>query len=182
VHPPVRTEFFTPDPSIDREDWLLVVAALEPYKRTELVIEAANRAGLWLKVVGDGTQREALAAMAGPTVEMLGRLDDDALRDHYRRARGLVFPQLEDFGIIAVEAQACGCPVIAFDGGGARETVTDEPGVRFAAPTVEGLSAAIDEFDRRDFDASVIRANAERFSEARFDEAMVREVARLLPR
>lgn len=180
VYPPVRTDFFTIDERVKREDWFLVVAALEPYKRTDIAIEAANRMGLGLKVAGGGSQLNALRAVVGPTVEMLGRVSDDSLRDMYRRARALIFPQLEDFGIIAVEAQACGCPVIAFAGGGAMETVTSETGVFFNAQTPEAVVAAVQEIRSKPIDPAVCRHNAMRFSNEAFDAAILRHVRDLL--
>jgi glycosyltransferase involved in cell wall biosynthesis len=180
VHPPVRTEYFTPDPAVERERWLLVVAALEPYKRTDLVVDAAARGGFGLKVVGTGSQAEALAARAGGTVEMLGHVDDARLRDLYRRARALVFPQQEDFGIIAVEAQAAGCPVIAARAGGAVETVTPETGVFMEETSVTGIVEAVEALDAAAIDPAACRANAERFSEARFDEAILDHVRSML--
>jgi glycosyltransferase involved in cell wall biosynthesis len=180
VYPPVRTELFTPDERVPREEWLLVVSALEPYKRTDLVIEAANRASLPLKVVGDGSQASLLRELAGPTIEMVGRLEDAALRDVYRRARALIFPQVEDFGIIPVEAQACGCPVIAHAAGGALETVTNETGVFFDLQTPEAIIEAVHALDAATITPAACRANAERFSEQVFDEAMRRHVAEML--
>lgn len=180
VHPPARLDFFTPDPTVAREPWLLVVAALEPYKRTELAIEAANRARLPLKIVGDGTQRKALAARAGPTVQMLGRVDENSLRDLYRRARALLFPQVEDFGLVAVEAQASGCPVVAFAGGGALETVSGRSGVLFHEARVEALLEAIDEMDAAAIDPAECRRSAERFAPPVFDAAIRAHVAELL--
>ncbi len=180
VHPPVRTGWFTVDPGVTREDWLLVAGALEPYKRTELAVEAANRRGFKLKVAGTGTQLAALKAMAGPTVELLGWVDDEMLRDLYRRARALLFPQIEDFGIIAVEAQACGCPVIAYEAGGALDSVTPRTGVLFAAQTVEALGDAVDALDRAPPDPDACRCNAERFSEDAFDRAILEHVRALL--
>jgi glycosyltransferase involved in cell wall biosynthesis len=180
VHPPVRTAFFTPDASVRREDWLLVVAALEPYKRTDVVVEAANRAKLALRIAGSGSQLEALRAMAGPTVELLGRVDDQTLRDLYRRAKALVFPQVEDFGIIAVEAQATGCPVLAFAAGGALETVTQESGVFFYAQTPEAIISAVRELVCRKLDPATCRAQAERFGEHVFDAAIIRHVSTMV--
>ncbi|MDY7110284.1 MAG: glycosyltransferase [Planctomycetota bacterium] len=180
VYPPVRTDFFTPDEEVSREDWLLVVSALEPYKRTDMVIEAANRASLPLKIVGGGSQASVLRDLAGPTVEMVGRLEDEALRDVYRRARALIFPQVEDFGIIPVEAQACGCPVLAFAAGGALETVTEQTGVFFDAQTPEAIIEAVRALDDATITTAACRANAERFSEEAFDEAMRRQVAEVL--
>ncbi len=183
VYPPVRTTYFTPDPALRREDWRLVVAALEPYKRTDLAIRAANEAGFPLKVVGGGSQLAAVRELAGPTVEVLGRVSDDELRDLYRRARALIFPQREDFGIVAAEALACGCPVLAFDAGGGREIVTEGTGVLFPEQTVASLLAAIraQDADRRLDDAgAACRARAEHFSEATFDATIARQVRRLL--
>ncbi|MCA9297137.1 MAG: glycosyltransferase [Phycisphaerales bacterium] len=169
VYPPVRTEVFTVDPAVQREDWLLVVSALEPYKRVDLVIEAAQREGWRVRIVGGGSQEAALRAAAPANVEFMGRVNDDALCELYRRARALVFPQVEDFGIIAVEAQATGCPVIALRAGGALETVTAETGVFFDAQTVDALVSAVNEFAGRTFDTDDIRAHAERFSVDVFD-------------
>ena len=184
IHPPVRTEFYTPDESVKREPWLLVVAALEPYKRTELVIEAAKRGGWPLKVVGTGSQQSVLRALADRSgrgnVEFLGRVDDQMLRDLYRRARCLVFPQVEDFGIIAAEAQACGCPVAAYAGGGAMEIVTEHTGTFMREQSAEAIVAAVAELQGRRIDWSVCRANAMRFSEARFDRQILDEVDALL--
>ena len=176
VFPPVRTEYFTPDRNAPREPWYLVVSALEPYKRVDLAIETANRLRLPLKIVGTGSQSRRLQGVAGPTVEMLGRVDDGQLRTLYRDARALIHPQREDFGIIAVEAQACGCPVIAFAAGGALETVTGASGVFFEEQTVDALADAIKRLDVASIEPQHCRGSAERFSESRFDEAIRREV------
>lgn len=182
VYPPVRTDWFTHDPSIEREDWLLVVAALEPYKRTDLVIQAATKAGIKLKVAGSGSQFDALKAQAGKgdNVQMLGRVDELELLDLYRRAKALVFPQVEDFGIIAVEAQATGCPVIAFADGGAVETVTNETGVFFNESNVKSLVEAIEEFGSLKIDPKACRENAQLFAENVFDEAVIKHVEAIL--
>ncbi len=182
VHPPVATDYFTPDPGIQREDWLLVVSALEPYKRTDVAIKAANRTGTRLRVAGDGTQRAALQSIAGPTVEMLGRVEGPALRDLYRRARALIYPQVEDFGITAVEAQACGCPVVALEAGGALDSVTDETGVFFNDPGVDGLCDGLRILDDKRIDPAACRRNAERFATDVFDRKIKRHVAELLGR
>ena len=180
VYPPVRTGLFTPDPGVEREGWLLVVAALEPYKRTQIAIEAAGRAGWRLKVAGRGSQMDALRAVAGPRVEMLGRADDRQLVDLYRRARALVFPQVEDFGITAVEAQATGCPVVAFAAGGATETITEKTGVFFGEQTADALIEAVEQLEGRALDAEACRTNALRFDEATFDRAILAQVNALL--
>ncbi len=180
VYPPVDTEFFTLDTGVEREDWLLVVSALEPYKRTEIAIEAANRTGTRLKVAGAGTQRAVLHSVAGPTVEMLGRIEGPALRDLFRRARALIYPQVEDFGITAVEAQACGCPIVAFEAGGALDSVTDETGVFFGDPGVDGLCEGLRVLDDKTIDPVACRRNAERFAADVFDAAITRHVTELL--
>ena len=125
VAPPVDTEFYTPPgrPAPARGDYFLVAGRLVPYKRPELAVAAATRAGVKLVVAGDGRARRAVEAAAGPTVEILGRVDDDQMRDLYRGCRALLFPGEEDFGIMPVEAQACGAPVIARAVGGVLDTV-----------------------------------------------------------
>lgn len=180
VHPPVRTRYFTLEPSTPREEFLLVVAALEPYKRTDLAIEMANRERWPLKVVGSGSQARALRALAGPTVELLGRVDDAQLRDLYRRARALLFPQLEDFGIVAVEALACGCPVVAHGAGGALDIVTPETGILVEAQTPEALARGVRALDASPPPARACRDRAERFSEQAFEQAMLDHARELL--
>lgn len=186
VHPPVRTDFFTRDVAVEREDWFLVVSALEPYKRTDLVIEAACLAGLPLRIAGGGSQATALEQQAaaarsnGHDVQMLGRVDDDALRSLYRRARGLVFPQLEDFGIVPVEAMACGCPVAAFGRGGALDTVTAQTGVHFDEQSPSAIAAAMEMLAGDGRSAADCRTWAERFSGPAFDAAMDAVVASAL--
>jgi glycosyltransferase involved in cell wall biosynthesis len=172
VPPPVDTGWFTVDRSVPREDFLLVVSALEPYKRVDLAIAAANRARAPLRVVGDGSLAESLTAAAGPTVELLGRVSEEALRDLYRRARALLFPQLEDFGLVAVEAQACGCPVIALAAGGALETVSPASGLLVPEQTVPAWCDAIGSLAERRFDPEACRASAERFAAPIFDARM----------
>lgn len=178
VFPPARTEFFGIDTSTRREEFWLLVGALEPYKRADIAIDAANQSRRELVVVGDGSMRRELRRRAGPTVRFEGRVSDERLRDLYQRASVLLFPQVEDFGIIAVEAQACGLPVIARSAGGSRDTViAGETGMLFDEPTPGALLGAIDRFERSGRGASewaaCCRRNAQRFSEARFDESML---------
>ncbi len=181
IYPPVRTEFFTVDKTIPREEFYLVVAALEPYKRTDLVVDAAKRSGFRLKIVGGGSQESALreSAAGHANIELLGRVYDEQLRTLYRQARALIFPQMEDFGIIAVEAQACGCPVIAYNKGGGAETVTEHTGVQFAEQSEGAICDAVQQFERRSFVAQHCRDNAECFSEAAFDNSIARQVNQL---
>ncbi|MDX2117783.1 MAG: glycosyltransferase [Planctomycetota bacterium] len=176
VAPMGRTDFYTPDPGTTREDFWLIAGALEPYKRTDLAIQAANKRGARLVVVGAGSQMDKLRAMAGPSVSFTGRISDEALRDHYRRARLFLFPQVEDFGIVAIEAQGCGTPVVARRAGGALDTVLDGvSGSFFDDPTPDGLLGAIDRCPAADDPR--IRANALRFSPEVFDREIETEIA-----
>lgn len=177
------------------EDFFLLVAGFVPYKREDLVIECFRRSGRRLVVAGDGPGRPALERDRPPNVEFLGRVDDRTLAELYRRCRALIYPQCEDFGLIAVEAQAAGRPVIAFGAGGVLDSVRplaespapahDDPigatGIFFDRQTPEALAAAIERFEKADllFRPAALRAWAERFSPARFDAALDRELASL---
>ncbi|MCW5753710.1 MAG: glycosyltransferase [Phycisphaeraceae bacterium] len=175
VHPPVRTDFFTPHLGLEREDVWLFAGALEPYKRVDLAIAAAHRAGARLFVAGEGSLRKRLRS--DDRVTLLGRVSDHDLRDLFRRVRVLIFPQIEDFGIIAVEAQACGCPVVARAAGGTLDTVVDgRTGALFEEATPEAIVEAVRRAPERA--TAACRAQAELFSEARFDEAMRGVIAR----
>src|SRR5438477_6066259 len=149
IYPPVNTDFYTPAP-VPREDYYLVVSALAPYKRFDLAVRASERLGRQLVVIGSGQDAAKLRAAAGPTTRFLGWQPDEVIRDHLRRAKALLFPGEEDFGIVPLEAQACGCPVLAFGRGGATETVRglgdgpDLTGVFFAEQTVEAVTDAIE--------------------------------------
>lgn len=179
IHPPVRTTLFTPDPSIPRRNFWLVVAALEPYKRVDLAIRAAALARQRLIVAGEGSMRARLESLAGDVAPDLvtfeGRVSDERLLSLYRSARLLLFPQIEDFGIIACEALACGTPVVARHAGGALDIVNNEDtGVLFDQPTPDGIAAAARSAPEPT--AIVIDAcvrTASRFSEARFDVQML---------
>jgi glycosyltransferase involved in cell wall biosynthesis len=144
IPPPVDTAFYTPEPGGDRrEDFYLVVSALVPYKWIDQAVAACTRLSRRLIVIGTGPERRRLESMAGPSVTFLGWQPDEVIRDHYRRCRALLFPGEEDFGIVPVEALACGAPVIALGRGGAAETVDDSVGRLYAEPSAAGLEAAI---------------------------------------
>lgn len=182
VHPPVRTEFFTPDPGVEREEFWLIVGALEPYKRVDAAIEAAARSHQRLVIVGDGTEGPRLRRLAAGVDEVtfLGRRSDEEVRDLFRRARALLMPQVEDFGIVAVEAQACGLPVVARRAGGALDTVTDRTGVFFEGRGGDAIAQAARAAPR---DAGAdCRRNAEQFSEQAFDAKMLARIQWLLGR
>ena len=174
VYPPVDTDFFTPAATdATAAPQALVVSALVPYKRLELAIDACRDARVPLTVIGDGPERARLEAYAGSAATFLGRQPGEMLRDWYRRATVTLLPGEEDFGIVPLEAQACGRPVVAFGRGGARETIVDgETGVLVddatPAALADGLRRAID----RRFDARAICAHAAQFSRARFGDEM----------
>jgi glycosyltransferase involved in cell wall biosynthesis len=170
IHPPVDVEKFTLHEA--KEGFYLTASRMVPYKRMELIVEAFSRMPeRRLKVVGDGPDMKKLRRKAKPNVELLGYQKDEVLRDLMQRARAFVFAAEEDFGIMTVEAQACGTPVIAYGSGGSLETVLpDVTGVFFESQTVESLCAAVSEFEHTlcSFDPAVIRRHAEAFSVARF--------------
>lgn len=175
VHPPVRTRTFTMDERVRREPFWLVVSALEPYKRVERAIEAAAIANMDLIIVGQGTLgmklEDVIAHTHGSRARLLGRVPESELRSLYQRAAVLLYPQVEDFGISAVEAQACGCPVAARALGGATDTVIDGvTGVLFTEPTPGTIADAARL--ATSLAGTACRENALRFSEERFDERM----------
>jgi glycosyltransferase involved in cell wall biosynthesis len=186
VYPPVDTTFYHPDGTV-AERFALIVSALVPYKRIELAMDACARAGIPLKIVGDGPERAPLERRATSNSVFVGRLTDAEVRDLYRRAAVVVLPGEEDFGIVPLEAQACGRPVVALGRGGACETVIhDETGLLVDEPTVPAFADAIERAAARRFDVVAIRHHAERFGRERFGnqmEALVaEEAARLTAR
>jgi glycosyltransferase involved in cell wall biosynthesis len=169
VPPPVDTDFFTPGPG-GSGAYDLVVSALVPYKRLGLVVDAYRGSRVPVRIVGTGPEGPRLRASAGPEVTFLGRVDDVGLRDLYRGCRAVVMPNVEDFGITAVEAMACGRPVVVFGEGGGTESVIDgETGVVFRDPTPFALRAAVDSLAGLRFNTAALRARAEEFSRARFE-------------
>ena len=176
LHPPVDTGFFTPA-AVHPEPYFLVVSALVPYKRIDVAIDAATRAGVPLRIVGTGPDLARLRARGGRDVQFLGALDNDALRAQYQGARALVLPAVEDFGIAPVEAMACGRPVIALGEGGATETVV--PGVTgwlVAEQTPDAFASAMRDATTQTLDREAIVAHAAGFSTPRF-EAAFRSIA-----
>jgi glycosyltransferase involved in cell wall biosynthesis len=176
VHPPVDTAFFEPGGSAATSAYL-VVSALVPYKRLEVAVEACRLAGRALRIVGGGPDRDRLARLAGPGVELLGTLPDADVREEYRRARALILPGEEDFGIVPVEAQACGRPVIALARGGALETVIDgRTGILVETADAAAFAAGIARCERLALDEHVIRQHALRFSRERFLVEMAAQI------
>lgn len=185
VHAPVDTDFYCPaskNEPIQREEYYLILSAFAPYKRLDLAIKACKLMGRRLIVIGSGQDERRLRAMGGPMIHFLGWQPDHVLRDHLRRCQALLFPGEEDFGIVPVEAQACGTPVIAFGKGGATETVVPlqhpaglgraPTGIWFEEQTPACLAEALERFERNRqvFDARALRRHALRFSTPRFEQ------------
>jgi glycosyltransferase involved in cell wall biosynthesis len=172
VYPPVAVDEF--EASARPGEFFLWVGQLIGYKRPDLMIEAFNQLKLPLVVIGDGAMLPELRKKAKANVQLLGRQSSEVIREHYARCRAVVFPGVEDFGIVPVEAMASGRPVIAYGAGGAMETVVDGvTGMLFQEQTVDGLIRAVRDFaDReREFDPVRIRAHAARFSPQRFNSS-----------
>ena len=178
VYPPVDTAFYTADTDVpvasasaspSHPPKFLVVSALVPYKRVDLAMMAAHQAGVGLTVVGNGPERANLERLAGDGIELVGWRTDEEIRELYRSSIATILPGEEDFGIVPVEAQACGRPVVALGRGGALDTVADgETGVLFEDTTVDSLAAALTRAAGIPWDAARIRLQAQRFSRARF--------------
>ncbi len=173
IHPPVDVGRGLGTPRAP-DDYYLVFGRLVPYKRADLAVAACARLGRRVKVVGDGRAAESVRAAAGPAAEFLGTVSDEELPGIMAGARALIFAGEEDFGIVPVEAQAAGVPVIAYGTGGVRDSVVEgQTGVFFEEQTVESCAAGILAFEDLEdvLDEQAIRANAERFAPHRFAEA-----------
>jgi glycosyltransferase involved in cell wall biosynthesis len=167
--PPVDTAFFTPD-GAPPGAYDLVVSALAPYKRVELVLEAYRGTGRPLKIVGTGPEATRLRAISCPEASFLGYVDDGTLRDLYRGCRAVIMPGIEDFGIVPLEAMACGRPAVVFGEGGGPESVVDgETGIVFRQPTAAALRAAIDSLEGMRFNTAVLQRRAEAHSRQLFE-------------
>ncbi len=170
IHPPVDTAFYTPS-FRPPEDYYLAVSAQAPYKRLDLAIDAFNRMGKKLILIGWGTQRSQLQLLAGDTIEFKGYLTDEEVREYYRNCRALIFPGVEDFGLTPLEAQACGRPVIAYSRGGVLESVIQGiSGLFFHEQSADALVEAVAMFETMSFSTDVLRNRA-----VEFDAAVMRK-------
>lgn len=166
--PPIHDRFLSA-PLLAHENYFFAVGRLVPYKKFDLLIETANAMQLPLKIAGEGPEGARLRKSAGPTVEFLGRVPDEDLPALYARARAVLFPVHEDAGLVPLEAQACGTPVIALRKGGALDTVIEgKTGLFFDVQTVGALQEALRKFEEMRFDSSLLREHAQQFSSERF--------------
>ncbi|HUA07066.1 MAG TPA: glycosyltransferase [Solirubrobacteraceae bacterium] len=171
IHPPVEVSELL-DVERDPGDAYLVFGRLVPYKRIDIAIRACERMGRKLIVAGSGRDLDRLRRVAGPGTEFLGHIPDEHIADLFSRARALIFPGVEDFGMVPVEAQAAGLPVIAYGEGGVCDSVIHgQTGVLYPDGSVDALCQAIELFESMDFDERDLRANAARFAPEHFAQA-----------
>ena len=170
IHPPVDTTRFEPSRTV--EDYYLFVGRLVPYRRLDVLIEAFNKLGRPLYIAGSGRDRERLEALANSNVQFLGFVPNDDLPDLIARCKAFMFPGEEDFGIAPIQAMAAGRPVIAYNGGGARETVIEGTGILFDHQTVDEIVDVVESFDANRVNSAEIRAHAEKFDTTVFKQKM----------
>ncbi len=178
VYPPVDLARFSP--LGPKQNYYLLAGALTPNKRPGQAVAAFARLGLPLKVAGSGPEEKRCRRLAGTNVAFLGEVSDAAMATLYRGAKALIFPGCDDFGLVPVEAQASGTPVIALAAGGALESVTPATGLLYTDPTVEGLAAAVELFEESPhrFDPDACVANAARFGAERFKRELLAQIGR----
>lgn len=177
IHPPVRMPASAPEAVT--EDYYLIVSRLVPYKRIDLAVAAFNRLGLPLRVIGDGRDRRALEAMAGPNIRFLGYVPDAGVEAQMARCRALILPGEEDFCLTPVEAMGVGRPAVAYGGGGALDTIVDGvTGLFFHEQTPESLGEAVSRLEDVPFDPATIAARARTFDEAHFSRKLAAAIER----
>lgn len=180
IPPPIDVDRFQTSTQID--DYYLVLSRLVPYKRIDLAVEACKRLNRRLVIIGDGPDRERLEKLAGPKTEFLGRQTDRQVNHYASRCRALLFPGEEDFGMVPLEVNAAGRPVIAFRGGGAVETVVDGlTGMFFKNPNSTSLAEAIEEFESRTWHQQLLRRHAEKFDRRIFAFRVLQFLASVAP-
>ena len=173
IYPPIEVDRFTPVDNPD--DYYLILSRLISYKRLDLAVAACTRLNRRLIVIGSGPDKRSLEAVAGPTVEFMGRLSDSEVNHYMAHCRALLFPGEEDFGMTPLEAASAGRPTIAFGAGGALETIVEgKSGVFFPEQTVESVMDAILRFEAQSWDSKKLRAHAEEFDVQTFQRRFLR--------
>ena len=176
IYPPINTKAFKPIANPKR-DYYLAVGRLVPYKKFDMIVETFNALKKPLKIVGIGPDYKKLRAMAGPTVELLGEVRSEQLADLYANCNAVVFPQIEDAGIVPLESMASGRPVIAFEQGGSLDNVKEGvTGTFFKEQTIKDLTEAIQKFEKMTFDPITIRKHAEQFDTEKFKAKILEAV------
>ena len=171
IHPPVDVEEFIPKKVVKKSDYYVIVSALVPYKRIDLAVEAFNKLNKNLVIIGSGSEMDRLQNMAGRNIKFTDYLERKEMIKTLQRAKGFIYPQIEDFGITAVESQAAGTPVIAFNKGGATETIVEgTTGVLFDKQDVDSLAEAVKRLEKKSWDANKLIENARRFEKKVFKE------------
>ncbi len=179
VNPFVNLEDF-PVVDLKKENYFLMVTAFAPNKRVDLAVQAFNKLGLPLKIIGSGQQEKYLKEMASSNIEFLGNLGRQEVVSHLSRAQALIFPGIEDFGITPLEALAAGTPVIAFKAGGVLETLNDSVADFFTEPTVNSLVNTVTKFNSGKFSRDILRARAENYSKVKFKTLIKEKISEVL--
>lgn len=175
VFPPVYFERFQENKSNKKTDTFIIAGRQTPYKRFDLAIQACSQTNIPLNVIGDGPDNARLRSLAGPSVTFLGKLSDTELEKEFSRAKALIFPGLDDFGITPVEALAAGTPVIAYKAGGALDYITPgKTGEFFSEQSVESLNNALIAFDSESYDSNKLKTHAKIFSRQAFQKNMTK--------
>ncbi|EKE18903.1 MAG: hypothetical protein ACD_9C00201G0001 [uncultured bacterium] len=173
IHPPVDVKNFSVSKSKSEKKFFLMVGRLIAYKRHDIAIEAFNKMKIPLKIIGRGPELKRLRKIAGPTIEFLGRVEDQELKKYYAQCQAVIFPQEEDFGIVAIEALASGKPLIAFRGGDIPEHMEEGTmGVFFDKQSPEAIVDAMEKFEQSSFDSDYIRSKVLKFDREIFKEKM----------
>ncbi|MEA3353362.1 MAG: glycosyltransferase [Campylobacterota bacterium] len=170
IYPPVDTQKFTL--SVKKDDFYLTASRLVPYKKVKLIVEAFNKMpNKKLVVIGAGEQLDEIKKIAKGNIKILGYQSDEILKDHMQRAKGFIYAAIEDFGIVPIEAMACGTPVIALNVGGTKETVTDGiNGIHFKEQTKESIIEAVNSFESMSFDPIEVSNSIKTFNNQRFQK------------